>query len=168
MTTWVANSNQVNRRQALLLLLLLFIACIGLMWQDFVCGLGGLQDWLLWEESRSCHMLGKNQFQLAAKGTHCWPRLSQWATLVAPLLKVYIYETKKILHNSSWEREVRKCRKNPADTKISEEGASGARTEVSLQPVEGTMVEQAVPCSLWCTMAEQISMPQAPGEPVLE
>lgn len=63
-----------------------------------------------------------------------------------------------MLHNSNWEREVRKCRKKPTDTKISEEGA---RAEVSLQPVERTVVEQAVPCSLWCTMAEQISMLRA-------
>lgn len=90
------------------------------MWQDFVCGVGGLQDWLLWEESRSCHMLGKNQFQLAAKGTHCWPKLSQWATLVAPLLRVYIYKTKKYcttaVEREKWEN-VEKTLQTPRSVK---------------------------------------------------
>ena len=47
-------------------------------------------------------------------------------------------------------RRLRKCERNDsADTKISEEGgrggAPGARAEIPLQPMEKTMVRQAVP-----------------------
>ncbi|GAB0180870.1 hypothetical protein GRJ2_000552300 [Grus japonensis] len=57
---------------------------------------------------------------------------------------------KKLLHNRSWKREVRRCeRNNSADTKVSEEGgrggAAGARAEIPLQFMEKTMVRQAVP-----------------------
>ncbi|GAB0176471.1 hypothetical protein GRJ2_000112300 [Grus japonensis] len=48
------------------------------------------------------------------------------------------------------ERGVRRCeRNNPADTKVSEEGgrggAPGTKAEIPLQPIEKTMVRQAVP-----------------------
>jgi len=53
-----------------------------------------------------------------------------------------------MLHNSC-QRGVRICeRNNPADTKDNEEGrgggASGARAEIPLQPVEKTMVKHVV------------------------
>jgi len=48
------------------------------------------------------------------------------------------------------ERGVRRCERNsPADTRVSEEGGRGdapdARAEIPQQPVEKTMVRQAVP-----------------------
>ncbi|GAB0190694.1 acid sphingomyelinase-like phosphodiesterase 3b [Grus japonensis] len=46
------------------------------------------------------------------------------------------------------ERGVRRCERNsPADTQVSEGGggAPGARAEIPLQPLEKTMVKQAVP-----------------------
>jgi len=57
---------------------------------------------------------------------------------------------------------VRICERiNSADTKVSEEGggggAPGTGAEIPLQPVEQTMVRQAVPCSPWRSMVEQIS-----------
>ncbi|GAB0179334.1 acid sphingomyelinase-like phosphodiesterase 3b [Grus japonensis] len=53
-------------------------------------------------------------------------------------------------HQFQPERGVRRCeRNNSADTKVSEEGggggAPGAGAEIPLQPVEKTMVRQAVP-----------------------
>ncbi|GAB0190217.1 acid sphingomyelinase-like phosphodiesterase 3b [Grus japonensis] len=55
-----------------------------------------------------------------------------------------------MLCNSIQDRGVRICeRNNSTDTKVSEEGggggAPGAGTEIPLQPVEKTMVKQAVP-----------------------
>jgi len=50
---------------------------------------------------------------------------------------------------------------NPADTKVSEDGgaggASGTRAEIPLQPMEQTMVRQAVPLQTWRSTVEQIS-----------
>ncbi|GAB0186125.1 mitochondrial enolase superfamily member 1 [Grus japonensis] len=62
----------------------------------------------------------------------------------------YLRKGKKLLCNSSWERRVRiHERNNSADTKVSEEGggggAPGAGAEIPLQPMEKTMVKQAVP-----------------------
>ncbi|GAB0205881.1 acid sphingomyelinase-like phosphodiesterase 3b [Grus japonensis] len=57
-------------------------------------------------------------------------------------------KTKK--HFLQADRGVRRCeRNNPADTKVSAEGgggrAPGTRAEIPLQPLEKTMVRQAVP-----------------------
>ncbi|GAB0202867.1 hypothetical protein GRJ2_002752300 [Grus japonensis] len=57
---------------------------------------------------------------------------------------------KKLLYNSNWRRGMRICeRNNSADTKVSEEGEGegvpGIEAEVPLQPLEKTMVRQAVP-----------------------
>ncbi|GAB0181367.1 epimerase family protein SDR39U1 [Grus japonensis] len=54
------------------------------------------------------------------------------------------------LRSSIWERGVSKCeRNNSADTKVGAEGggggAQGTRAEIPLQPMEKTMVRQAVP-----------------------
>ncbi|GAB0187099.1 epimerase family protein SDR39U1 [Grus japonensis] len=52
----------------------------------------------------------------------------------------------KNLHNSSWKRRLRRCERNsPADTQVSAEGGGGGGAEIPLQPVEKTMVRQAVP-----------------------
>jgi len=56
---------------------------------------------------------------------------------------------------------VRICeRNNSAETKASEgEGRGGAPTageEIPLQPMEKTMVREAVPCSTWRPMVEQV------------
>ncbi|GAB0188514.1 acid sphingomyelinase-like phosphodiesterase 3b [Grus japonensis] len=57
---------------------------------------------------------------------------------------------KKLLWQLQPERGVRICERNSsADTKVSAEGgaggAPGARAEIPLQPVEKTMMSQAVP-----------------------
>jgi len=56
---------------------------------------------------------------------------------------------KRPLHNSSWERGVRKCgRKSPADSKVSEEGgvehASGTGAKIPLQPLMKPVAMQVV------------------------
>jgi len=60
------------------------------------------------------------------------------------------------------ERGVRQCEQNySADSKFSEEGggggAPGAGAEVPVQPMQKTMVKQAVRCSPWRSTVEQIS-----------
>ncbi|GAB0176179.1 epimerase family protein SDR39U1 [Grus japonensis] len=68
----------------------------------------------------------------------------------------------KIAAQQQPERRVRICeRNNPADTKISAEGggggAPGTRAEIPLQPLEKTMVRQAVSLQPIELMVEQIS-----------
>ena len=63
------------------------------------------------------------------------------------------------------ERGVRRCeRNNSADPKVSEEGgrggAPGAGAEIPLQPLEKTMVRQAVPLQLMeDPTSEQVDVP---------
>lgn len=52
---------------------------------------GGLQGWLLWEDTRCWPHVGWSQFQTAPRRTHHWPKLSPSAKLVAPLWQ-QIYE----------------------------------------------------------------------------
>ncbi|GAB0183808.1 AN1-type zinc finger protein 5-like [Grus japonensis] len=66
------------------------------------------------------------------------------------ILKKGRKKPQNLQHNSSWERGVRTCeRNNSADTQVSEEGggggAPGTGAEIPLQPLEKTMVRQAVP-----------------------
>ncbi|GAB0179598.1 epimerase family protein SDR39U1 [Grus japonensis] len=62
----------------------------------------------------------------------------------------WLRKGKKTTSSNCSEREVRRCeRNNSADTKVGEEGggrgAPGAGAEIPLQPVEKTLVRQAVP-----------------------
>ncbi|GAB0188319.1 hypothetical protein GRJ2_001297200 [Grus japonensis] len=63
--------------------------------------------------------------------------------------KTHLRRGKNLLRNSRQERGARICeRNNSADTKVSEGGgggAPGARAEIPLQPMEKTVVRQAVP-----------------------
>ncbi|GAB0205771.1 E3 ubiquitin-protein ligase MARCHF3 [Grus japonensis] len=59
-------------------------------------------------------------------------------------------EKKNLWQNSSWKRGLRICEINHcADTEFNAEGggggAPGTRAEIPLQPLEKTMVKQAVP-----------------------
>ncbi|PKU40851.1 protein pxr1-like [Limosa lapponica baueri] len=62
----------------------------------------------------------------------------------------YLRREKKLLHNSTWERGVRRCvRNSSANTKVSEEegggGVPGTKAEIPLQPMVKTLGKQTVP-----------------------
>lgn len=61
----------------------IYVYILGLHGKVLVAG--GLQVWLLWEETRSCPHVRQNQFQPAPRQIHHWPKPRPSAILVLPL-----------------------------------------------------------------------------------
>lgn len=127
-----------------------------------LCGLGlcgegliadRLQRWLLWEGTRT------QQVVICSKADLAEPISDGSSTSVVTRLGK---SKKALLHYSSWEREVRICERNSADTTSREGGGGGtpgAGAEIFLQPMVMTMVEtvelQVIPSGSWKPTVEQ-------------